>query len=161
MTEDDNVLKTYQDESAFKSDSLLNSEKKTLEIVLYHDNFGIVNPLGNKTVKYKTSEFYFVLGNNPPQYRSCQKDIHFAIICSSKLISKYGYQEILRQLLDDLRKLETERIYINFDNCVRQFYGTLTMVVANNFAAHALGGCSCNFITVQRFVVFITPVKKI
>ena len=87
ITEDDNVLKTYYDGSAFKSNSLLNSEKKTLEIVLYHDDFGIVNPLGNKTVKYKTSGFYFVLGNFPPEYRSCQKDIHLRIMCSSKLIS--------------------------------------------------------------------------
>ena len=51
ITEHDNVLRTYHDGSAFKSNSLLNSEKKTLEIVLYHDDFGIVNPLGNKTVK--------------------------------------------------------------------------------------------------------------
>ena len=154
VTEHDNVLRTYHDGSAFKSNSLLNSEKKTLEIVLYHDDFGIVNPLGNKTVKYKTSGFYFVLGNLLPQYRSRQKDIHLAIMCSSKLISKYGYQEILRPLLDDLRKLETEGIYIKFDNFVHQFYGTLTMVVADNLAAHALGGFFCNFSTVQRFCRF-------
>ena len=139
VTQHDNVLRTYHDGSAFKSNSLLNSEKKTLEIVWYHDDFGIVNPLGNKTVKYKTSGFYFVFGNLPPQYRSRQKDIYLAFMCSSKLISKYGYQEILRPLLDDLRKLETEGIYIKFDNFVHQFYGTLTMVVADNLAAHALG----------------------
>ena len=34
-TEDDNVLRTYHDGSAFKSNSLLNSERKMLEIVLY------------------------------------------------------------------------------------------------------------------------------
>ena len=154
ITEDDYVLKTYHDGSAFKFNSPLNSEKKTLEIVFYHDDFGIVNPLGNKTVKYKTPGFYFMLGNLPPQYRSRQKDIHLAIMYSSKLISKYEYQEILRPLLDDLRKLETEGIYIKFDNCVHQFHGTLTMVVADNLAAHALGGFFCNFSTVQRFCRF-------
>ena len=161
VTEHDNVLRTYHDGSAFKSNSLLNSEKKTLEIVLYHDDFGIVNPLGNKTVKYKTSGFYFVLGNLPPQYRSRQKDIHLAITRSSKLISKYGYQEILRPFIDDLRKLETEGIYIKFDNFVHQFYGTLTMVVANNLAAHALGGFSAISILCNAFVVFVTAAKKI
>ena len=44
VREDDNVLRTY-DGNTFKSNSLLNSEMKTLDIVLYHDNFGIVNPL--------------------------------------------------------------------------------------------------------------------
>ena len=104
-------------------------------------------------MKYKTSGFYFVLGNLP-QYRSGQKDIHLAIMCSSKLISKYGYQEILRPLLDDLRKLETEGIYIKFDNFVHQSYGTLTMVVADNLATHVLGGFFCNFSTMQRFCRF-------
>ena len=150
---DDNVLKTY-DGIIFKSNPLLNSEKKILEIVLNHDDFGIVNPLGNKTVKYKTSGFYFVLGNLPPQYRSRQKDIHLAIMYSSKLISKYGYQEILRPLLDDLRKLETEGIYIKFDSCVHQFYGTLAMLAADDLAAHALGSFFCNFSTVQSFCRF-------
>ena len=60
VTEDDNALRTY-DGSAFKPNSLLNSEKKTLEILLYHDDFGIVNPLGNKTMKYKTSGFILCL----------------------------------------------------------------------------------------------------
>ena len=80
VTEDDNVLRIYHDRSAFKSNPLLNSEKKTLEIALYHDDFGIVNPLGNKMVKYKASGFYFVLGNLPLQYRTREKDIYLAIM---------------------------------------------------------------------------------
>ena len=130
VTGNDNVLRLYHDGYAFRPNSLLNSEKKTLEIVLYHDDFGIANTLGNKTVTHETSGFYFVLGNLPPQYRSRQKDIHLAIMCSSKLISKYAYQETLRPLLDDLRKLETEGIYIKFDNFAHQFYGTLKLVSA-------------------------------
>ena len=99
VTEHDNVLRACHDGSAFKSNSLLNSEKKTLEIVLYHDNFGIVNPMGNKTVKYKTSGCYFVLGNLPPQYRSRQKDIHLAIMCSSKLIQSMGIKRFYDHFL--------------------------------------------------------------
>ena len=38
---------------------------KKLEIILYHDDFNVVNPLRNKTGKYKVSAFYFVLGNLP------------------------------------------------------------------------------------------------
>ena len=160
-TEDDNVLRTYHDGSAFKSNSLLNSERKMLEIVLYHDNFGIVNPLGNKAVEYKTLRFYFVLGNLPPQYRSHQKDIHLAIMCSPKLISKHGYHEILRLFLDDLRKLKTEVIYIKFDNCVYQFYGTLTKMIADNLAAIPWVFFSVISVACNVFVVFVTAAKKI
>ena len=120
---------------------------------MYHDDFGIVNLLGNQMVKYKT-EFYFVLGNLPPRYRSLQKDVYLAIMCSSMLISKYGYLEILQPLLDDLRKLETESIYIKFVSCVHQFYVTLTMVVSDNLATNALRGFFCKFSTMQRFCRF-------
>ena len=41
VTEDDNVLRTYNDGSAFKPNSLSNSERKRLAIVLYHHHFGI------------------------------------------------------------------------------------------------------------------------
>ena len=105
IAEDDNVLKTYHDRSDYKSNSLLNREKKTLETFLHHGDFAIVNPLGNKTVKYKISGFHFVLGNLPPQHRSRQKYIHFSTMYSSKLMTKYRNQEILRPLLDDLRKV--------------------------------------------------------
>ena len=132
-----------------------------LEIVLYHDNFGIVNPLGKKAVEYKTLGFYFVLGNLPPQYRSHQKDLRLAIMCSPKVISKYGYQEILRLFLDDLKKLETEVIYIKLDNCVHQYYGTLTKTVADNLAAMPSVFFSVISVACKVFVVFVTAAKKI
>ena len=58
-TEDDNVFRTYHDGSAFKSNCLLNSERKMLEIVLYHDNVGIVKPLGKK--QWSTKHYDFIL----------------------------------------------------------------------------------------------------
>ena len=82
-------------------------------------------------------------------------------MCSSKLISKYGYQEILRPVLDDLKQLETEGIYVKFDNCVHQFYGILTMVVADNLAASTLGGFfSAISVPCNVFVVLVTAAKK-
>ena len=53
-----NVLKTYRDGRVLLNliaYCLLNSEKKKLEVALYHNNFYIVKPLGNKPGKYKTS----------------------------------------------------------------------------------------------------------
>ena len=76
-------------------------------------------------------------------------------MCSSKLISKYGCQEILRPVLDDLKKLETEGIYVKFDNCVHQFYGTLTMVVADNLAASTLGGFFSAISVPSTFLSFL------
>ena len=66
VREDDNVLRTFHDVNTFKCTSLLNSERKTLEIILRYDDFGIASPLQNERVKYKTLGFYFVLGNLTP-----------------------------------------------------------------------------------------------
>ena len=69
-------------------------------------------------------------------------------------MAKYGYENILRSLLDDLLKLETEGIKISFEGVDHKFSGSLSMVTADNLAAHVLDGCFCNFSTVQRFCRF-------
>ena len=95
-------LQSFSDGSSFKNNALFNSEKQSLQVVLYHDDFNVANPLGNKTVKYKISAFYFVLGNLPSKYRACLKDINLLILCRAALVEKYGYQSILALLIDDL-----------------------------------------------------------
>ena len=66
--ENDDRLRTYQDGKAFHKNKLFSSKQNSLQLILYHDDFETVNPLGNKVVKYKVSAFYFVLGNIPAKY---------------------------------------------------------------------------------------------
>ena len=54
----DDTLKSFQNDKAFYENRLLNSNKKTVELI------------GNKTVKYKSSAFYFVLGKLPSSGQS-------------------------------------------------------------------------------------------
>ena len=145
---------SFRDGTACKENQLFNSEPNALQICLYHDDFNIVNPLGNKTQKYKISAFYFVIGNFANKYKSLLKDIHLCILSPATFVNKYGYEKILRPLLDDLLKLETEGIKISFEGVDHKFCGSLSMVIADNLAAHALGRFFCNFSTVQRFCRF-------
>ena len=105
---------------------------------MYHNGFGTVNPLGNKFSKYKISAFYFILGNIPSKLRS--NDINLLLISPALFVQKYGYSEILQPCLDDLCKLEAKGIKVNFENIAYLFKGGVSMVVAGNLAAHALGG---------------------
>ena len=105
---------------------------------MYHNGFGTVNPLGNKVSKYKISAFYFILGNIPSKLRS--NDINLLLISTALFVQKYGYSEILQPCLDDLCKLEAKGIKVNFENTAYLFKGGVSMVVAGNLAAHALGG---------------------
>ena len=75
-------------------------------------------------------------------------------------VNKYGYEKISRLLIDDLLKLETEGIKISFEVVNQKFCGSLSMVIADNLAAHALGAFFCNFSTVQRFFRFCNCCKN-
>ena len=63
------------DGTAYKENKLFSSDKNTLQICPHHDDFNIVNPLGNKRQKYKISAFYFVIGNLSAKFKSRLKDI--------------------------------------------------------------------------------------
>lgn len=67
------------------------------------------------------------------------------------LVTEYGCEKLLTPLLDNLYKLETEGLIIKFENQSFTFKGSLSVIIADNLAAHALGGFFCNFSTVQRF----------
>ena len=105
-------------------------------------------------IKHKISAFYFVIGNLSAKFKSRLKDIHLAILSPVYLVGKYGYTKILAPLLEDLQHLEITSINVSFQGREYFFFGSLSMVIADNLAVHALGGFFCNFSTVQRFCRF-------
>ena len=69
----------------FRNDELLHNIIHEIQIVLYHDDFGVSNPLGNKIKKHKTSAcpLLCVLGNISTKYGSRLKDIQLALLYPS------------------------------------------------------------------------------
>lgn len=61
---DDKIIRDFKDSSNFKSNLLYECHPNALQIVFYHDDFTVSNPLGNKTSKFKISGFYFLVGKN-------------------------------------------------------------------------------------------------
>ena len=104
-------LRTFKDGTTYRRNELFSLDKNSSQLVLYRD-FGTVNPLGNKVSKYKVSAFYFVLGNIPAKYRSRLNNRNLVLLSPSALVQRYGYQDILLPLLDDIKTLETSRLWI-------------------------------------------------
>lgn len=95
-------LKWFRDSRRFQENALLSS--KTVALIRYHDNVNVVNLLGKKTVKYKTSAFYFILGKLPWKSRPKLFDINLILLSSAQIASKHGYEKNIQTLLDDFKK---------------------------------------------------------
>ena len=141
------TINKYTQGSLCQKNELFSNFPYSLQLIFYHNDFRVSNPLRNKIKSYKTSAF--VLGNIPAKYRSRLKDIQLALLFPSELTGKYGYESLLQPLIEDLKILETTSIKIAFEGRTHIFRGTITMVVADNLALHALGGFFCNFSTVK------------
>ena len=89
---------SFRDGVAYKNNFVLNFTPKVLELCIYHDDFSIVIPLGNKTNKYKISAFYFVLGNFSSKFRSRLSDIYLILLSPASLVAKYVYHFLLSPL---------------------------------------------------------------
>ena len=66
----DGMLRDFCDGSIFRQHPLFATDEHALQIVLYYDDFGTVNPLGHRARQYKIASFYFMLANIPPKDRS-------------------------------------------------------------------------------------------
>ena len=85
--------------------------------------------------------------------------LHLAILCVATIIKHYGYKAVLDPLIADLKLLETCGFTIGCHQSTHHFFGTMSMLVADNLAARAIGGYYQNFSTVQRFSRFCIRIK--
>ena len=86
--------------------------------------------------------------------------MQLTLLFPSELTQKYGYHVLIEPLLDDIKVLESTGLCVKFEGKCHIFRGTVTMLLADNLAARALGGFYCNFSTVQRFCRFCNATKQ-
>ena len=98
-------FKTFKDGTAYRTNPFMNANLNILEICIYHDDFGIVNPLGNKTHKHKISAFNFVLENLPFKYRSRFNDINLIVLCPASYVDKYGHTFPINKRFENSRNI--------------------------------------------------------
>ena len=112
----------------------------SLQIVAYYDELEVVNPLGSYVIRHKLGCLFFILANIRPKYRSSLKAINLVAIAKYQHICKYGIDTYLSPFVDDLKSLFCEGITITVGNNEQNLYGGLLAFLADNLAAHALGG---------------------
>jgi len=136
--EEEGFFKDICDGSYFKKNDLFCQQKHALQIQLYYDDFETANPLGSKKGIHKLGCIYFILRNLPPKYNSVLMNIHVVALFHSQDLKKYGFDEILKPLVDDVKKLENEGIEVPFSDS--PLLGSIIQVTGDNLGLHGLFG---------------------
>lgn len=119
---------------------MLSSPEQSLKLplILYIYDLEIANPLGTSQKIDKLCSVYWVFADLPAKYRLAFYVIELAALCKVPDIQKCGHQRAFGPLLQDLCTLEQDNVFIEcLGESVR---GTVSCVVSDNLAAHALAG---------------------
>lgn len=137
-TFDDSTLKDIYDGSFFKGHPLFSTEKHSVLIQMFYDDFEVANPLGSKRGIYKLGAIYFTLRNFSPKWNSLLANIHLCALFHAQDVKRYGFSEILAPIVRDIRVLETDGIFIPLYGC--QVHGSIVQVTGDNLGLHSLFG---------------------
>lgn len=74
----DGILRDFCDGEFYSKNELLSADSKSLEFVLYYDDFTASNPIGHMIKFFKIGAFCMMLGNIPPKHRSQLYTIAFS-----------------------------------------------------------------------------------
>lgn len=104
------------DGSFFKSLPLFSTEKQTIQIQMFYDDFEVANPLGPKQGIYKLGGVYFTLRNFSPKWNSLSANIHLCALFHTQDVKRYGFSEIFAPIVRDIKVLESDGIEIPLYN---------------------------------------------
>lgn len=110
------------------------------QFILYYDELEVCNPLGSKAGLQKLGMFYMVLGNMPPNYRSCLKKINLLAIVKASCVKTYGMDKILAPIVADFKEFETG-VEVNGE----KIYGKLIALTGDNLGVHSVAGLKEGF----------------
>ena len=131
------LYKTIFDGAFFFENGLL-SKQESISLILYIDEFEICNPLGTSRKKHKICGLYWILGNLPPGCNSALSFIYLAALIKSNDLKCYGYEKVLKPVINDLIILDQSGIFLS--KLGRTVKGTVQCVVADNLGAHSIAG---------------------
>lgn len=143
LERDPDYLSDYTDGTCFKEHPLFKVNPHALRLHFYEDEFEVVNPLGSKKTKHKLCAFYYSVGNL--KHRSKLKHIHLALLVRQTFVKSCGLATILKPMLDDLKKLESEGFVVTVGGIEKTFHAALATFSADNLSAHMLAGFTMSF----------------
>ena len=113
--------------------------------------------MGTSRKKHKVCGVYWVIGNLPSRYKSALSSIYLALLCKAEHVRIYGYDCVLKPLIEVIKSLETVGVFV--EKLGYKVKGTILFIAADNLAAHSLGGFQESF-NVEKFCRFCLASRK-
>ena len=108
----DEYLRDFADGLCYKNNCFFSGVIGGLQLLLFYDEFEVANPLGTRAGDHKIGGIYWVIQNLPPSLRSKLSQVFLAVLFYSVDLKTYGFEPILKPLVAELTKLETEGIKV-------------------------------------------------
>jgi len=139
----DGHLQSFRDGTLYKNHPIFSQTDCGIQIVVYSDEFEIVNPLGPHKKKHKIMAFYFTLGNFHNTCKSQKSSMFLLALCRSVDIQKYGFSKIAMHFNEEMQVLETSGITV--DGHPHKMRGALTFIAGDNLNSHMIGDFNACF----------------
>ncbi|XP_062712865.1 uncharacterized protein LOC109431829 [Aedes albopictus] len=104
----DGIMRGFKDGSLFSKLDFCQKHPFGVRISLHVDDVEYCNPLGSRRGKHKLTVITFKVQNFDPRINSGLDKVYVALMVPSKCVKKYGFEKVLKPLLQDLMALESE-----------------------------------------------------
>ena len=151
------------DGDCFKNNQIFQEHPDGLQIILYHDEVEVCNPLGTHTGKHKIDLYYYTLGNIGPKHRSKLCAIRLLAIVKADDVSRYGQNKVLTPIINDLNTLASGYTFV-INGKPKELFGAVVSCLGDTEGQQQWGGfkvkvgwthqkcrnCLCTFVSTQE-----------
>ena len=128
-----------KDGVCWKGNPIFQLNTDALQIILYHDEVELCNPLGSHVGKHKVDLYYYTLGNIDPRFRSKLCAIRLVAIVKAQDVAKYGHGKILTPIVNDLESLASGHVF-NINGQPIKLHGAVVSCIADTEGQHQWAG---------------------
>lgn len=125
-------------------------QKNRIYIILFYDEFDVVCPLGNKTVRHKLGALYCTIANLPLWARSQLDNIFLVALFPTHEIRTYGWSKILKPVVDELLSVEQSGCDIYYKGTLINASVRVECLVGDNAGIHSICGFYGSFSRTNR-----------
>ncbi len=142
----DGVMRDFHD-GEFCRGHIFFANGRHIALLFYVYDCEITNPLGSKAGMHKLGAIYCTILNLPPKFRSSLCNCYLVALYNTGDVKTYGFDPILKPLVDDITELEKDGLQINTDVFEGMVKVGIAQVTGDNLGINGICGFVESFIS--------------